>query len=275
VQISGSSFIGCAAAVAATLYSGPLLAQDAAIGSSGPTQGSGQTAVVSLPPPPDIPPVTEAAFARPDAGGPARLSSAEGRKLYLGALTREAEQRGLPPALADAVATIESGYRTGAVGTVGEVGLMQVRPSTAAMLGYRGSLTGLFSPEVNIQYGVTYLAEAWRIAGGQLCETLMKYRAGHGETRMTQRSVEYCARARQHLASIGSPLARAPVPQAVAETVPRPPRAARAAPGAPAQRVAGLPQARPPIRRAAWAAHDARFKAIQSKVSDATLRIMQ
>jgi hypothetical protein len=151
---------------------------------------------------------------------------------------------------------------------------MQVRPTTAAMLGYRGSLTGLFAPEVNIEYGVQYLAEAWRITGGQLCETLMKYRAGHGETRMTQRSVEYCARARAHLASIGSPLANAPIPQAVADTVVRPPRPGSTRVGArgPGQRVAG---AKPPIRRAAWAAHDARFKAIQSKVSAATLRIMQ
>jgi hypothetical protein len=40
----------------------------------------------------------------------------------------------------------------------------------------------------------------------------MKYRAGHGEERMSERSVEYCRRARAHLAAIGSPLANAPVP---------------------------------------------------------------
>ena len=41
---------------------------------------------------------------------------------------------------------------------VGEIGLMQVRPSTAAMLGFDGDTTELAKPEVNIRYGVTYLA---------------------------------------------------------------------------------------------------------------------
>src|SRR4029453_10151459 len=35
----------------------------------------------------------------------------------------------------------------------------------------------------------------------------MKYRAGWGEERMSPLSVEYCRRARSHLAAIGSPLA--------------------------------------------------------------------
>lgn len=252
---------------------GGVHAAEAGEGSPAPA-GAGVEQPFSVPPPPPVPPVTSAAFQPPPAVAATAVSSAEGRRLYLPVINREAQRRGLPPALADAVATVESGYRTGAVGTVGEVGLMQVRPTTAAMLGYRGSLTGLFAPETNIEYGVAYLAEAWRITGGQLCETLMKYRAGHGETRMTQRSVEYCARARAHLASIGSPLANAPIPQAVADTVVRPPQPASTRVGArgPGQRIAA---AKLPIRRAAWAAHEARFKAIQSKVSAATLRIMQ
>jgi flagellar hook-length control protein FliK len=36
----------------------------------------------------------------------------------------------------------------------------------------------------------------------------MKYRAGHGEERMTPLSVEYCRRVRTHLAAIGSPIGR-------------------------------------------------------------------
>lgn len=138
----------------------------------------------------------------------------KGRRAYLPFLTREAEARGLPPAVADAVATVESGYQPGAVGGVGEVGIMQVRPTTAAMLGHQGSVSDLFVPETNIRFGVTYLARAWQLAGGDLCRTLMKYRAGHGEERMTPLSVEYCRRARVHLASIGSPLAGAALPSA-------------------------------------------------------------
>ena len=134
------------------------------------------------------------------------------RSSYLALITREAEQKGLPPALADAVVKVESGFNPYAVGGVGEVGLMQVRPETAAMLGYQGGATGLFDPETNVRLGVTYLARAWQLANGDVCRALMKYRAGWGEERMTPLSVEYCRRARGHLAAIGSPLAGGAVP---------------------------------------------------------------
>jgi soluble lytic murein transglycosylase-like protein len=106
------------------------------------------------------------------------------RSTYLPLITREAEQRGLPPAIADAVVKVESGFNPNAVGGVGEVGLMQVRPETAAMLGYQGGVTGLLDPETNVRFGVTYLARAWQLANGDVCRALMKYRAGWGEERM-------------------------------------------------------------------------------------------
>jgi hypothetical protein len=148
---------------------------------------------------PDIPlpPVTEGLIGMPQAYTP-------GRKTHLETIRREAEQVGLPPDVADAVVQVESAYDPGAVGGVGEVGLMQIRPTTAAMLGYRGTLAGLFEPETNVRYGVAYLGRAWQLADGDLCRALMKYRAGHGEERMTPLSVEYCRRVRMHLAAIGS-----------------------------------------------------------------------
>jgi hypothetical protein len=137
------------------------------------------------------------------------------RSAYLPLLTRLAEMAGLPPDLADAVTRVESAYDPEAVGKVGELGLMQVSPETAAMLGYRGALAGLFEPETNVRYGVAYLSRAWQLAKGDVCRTLMKYRAGWGEERMTPLSVEYCRRARKHLAAIGSPLAEGtPPPEA-------------------------------------------------------------
>ena len=63
---------------------------------------------------------------------------ASAREIYRALIKREAEKNGLPPDIADAVAAIESGYDPGAVGGVGEIGLMQVRPETAAMLGFKG-----------------------------------------------------------------------------------------------------------------------------------------
>jgi hypothetical protein len=152
-----------------------------------------------------LPPVIEGLIGMPQAYTP-------GRRAHLDAIRREAEQAGLPPEIADAVAQVESTYNPGAVGGVGEVGLMQIRPTTAAMLGYRGGLNGLFEPETNIRYGVMYLARAWKLADGDLCRALMKYRAGHGEERMTPLSVEYCRRVQSHLATIGSPLGAGAVP---------------------------------------------------------------
>src|SRR5690349_18675662 len=148
--------------------------------------------VPDLPLPPAFDPPKSLAEANPGA-----------RQLYLGRLTREAIAQGLPPAVADAVASVESGYDTDARGAAGEVGLMQILPATAAMLGHTGSLLDLMKPETNIRYGVLYLAQAWRLTNGDLCRSLMKYRAGHGEERMTPLSLQYCARARAHLASIG------------------------------------------------------------------------
>ena len=96
---------------------------------------------------------------------PQDLSATEraARKTYQVLIKKEAEKNGLPPDIADAVAAIESGYDPAAVGGVGEIGLMQVRPETAAMLGFKGDLTELAKPDVNIHYGVTYLSQAWRL----------------------------------------------------------------------------------------------------------------
>jgi soluble lytic murein transglycosylase-like protein len=91
-----------------------------------------------------------------------------GRARYLPLLTAEANARGLPPEVADAVARVESSYNSAAIGADGERGMMQVMPPTAAMLGFRGSLQELAEPETNIRLGVTYLAHAWRLAKGDL-----------------------------------------------------------------------------------------------------------
>src|SRR5215218_10773755 len=103
---------------------------------------------------------------------------------------------------------------------MGEVGLMQIRPRTAALLGYDGKAADLFVPETNVRLGVAYLARAWQLAKGDVCRALMKYRAGWGEERMTPLSVEYCRRARGHLAALGSPLAGGSAPAAEHVIVP-------------------------------------------------------
>jgi soluble lytic murein transglycosylase-like protein len=122
---------------------------------------------------------------------------------YRALVEKEAAQDGLAPEIAEAVMAVESGYNPGAIGGAGEIGLMQILPSTARMLGFSGTLADLAVPETNIHYGVTYLAEAWRRAAGDLCTAVMKYRAGHGETRFSVLSVNYCLAVRSKLAARG------------------------------------------------------------------------
>lgn len=168
----------------------------------------------------------------PPAAAPAPVA-ADARTRFLPLIAREAAGTGLPLAVADAVARIESGYDPTVVGSVGEVGLMQVRPTTAAMLGFRGTVAELASPEINVRYGVRYLAEAWRRADGDLCRALMKYRAGHGAEAMSPLSQLYCARAQAILADPEARVvrvsARATAPARLAERPTGPVHRTRAA----------------------------------------------
>lgn len=128
------------------------------------------------------------------------------REAYRAIARREARRLDIPYALIDAVMAVESGYDPLAGGKAGEVGLMQVMPQTARMMGFSGSLAELSNPQTNIHLGARYLAGAFRLAEGDVCTTVMKYRAGHQETRFSARSVAYCLRIRRHLVALGVPV---------------------------------------------------------------------
>ena len=129
-----------------------------------------------------------------------------GRRLYRDLVKAAAERAGVPAELVDAVIRTESGYDPNVTGAVGEIGLMQVRPGTARLLGFSGTLEELREPHTNVALGVAYLAGAWRLANGDVCTTVMKYRAGHGETRFSPRSIDYCVRVRSYLAEANYPV---------------------------------------------------------------------
>jgi soluble lytic murein transglycosylase-like protein len=78
---------------------------------------------------------------------------AQGRTILLALIAHHAARAGLPPRIAEAVTAVESGFDPGAVGGVGEVGLMQIRPQTALLLGYKGPVTGLFDPDKRASRG--------------------------------------------------------------------------------------------------------------------------
>jgi hypothetical protein len=194
-------------------------------------------------------------------------------------IERETAKTNLPADIAEAVVFVESGYNPAVVGSAGEIGVMQVRPETAAMLGFRGSNAELAELDVNIHYGVLYLSRAWHLAGGDLCRALMKYRAGHGEEEMTARSQVYCNRARNRLLAMNA----MPAGTAAAAAPDAAPPVAAAAPAKPASRpktpmqpktvYARYRQGTAAASRAYWAAHEARISQIKARIGSRWKRV--
>lgn len=88
----------------------------------------------------------------------AALSAAPASSGSVHALVTEAALRhGVDPALAHAVATVESRYRCSAVGRAGELGVMQVKPATARSVGVTGNLRDCAT---GIEAGMRYLKQA-------------------------------------------------------------------------------------------------------------------
>ncbi|MGI9371872.1 MAG: lytic transglycosylase domain-containing protein [Hyphomicrobiales bacterium] len=133
-------------------------------------------------------------------------SADAGKSSFQKIAKREAVRQGVPYELVDAVMFVESRYKKSARGAAGEVGLMQIMPPTARLLGFKGTRAQLEHPENNIRLGTNYLASAWRKGGKDICTAVMKYRAGHGESRFSVRSVEYCKKVRKRLRIAGYPV---------------------------------------------------------------------
>lgn len=255
------------AAVLLSLASAPLQA-----GTGTPDRGTAEQAISEVPDALEAPRANSERF-------PARAA-------IRAVIEREVASTRLPADIAEAVVFVESAYDSAVVGGVGEIGAMQVRPETAAMLGFRGTTAELATPEINIHYGVIYLSRAWRLAGGDLCRTLMKYRAGHGEEIMSARSRIYCNRARNRLVAMNSVFAS---PELVAAMAPMAAPAPAAAPAAPASTINSKAKSKPPIRpadvyasfrqgtpaasSAYWAAHEARIRTIKAQIESRWKRV--
>ena len=93
-------------------------------------------------------------------------------------VARYALQHKVPYELADAVIRIESRYNAGARNGP-NLGLTQLNFRTAQSLGYTGEASGLFDAETNLRFGLKYLAQAYQLAGGDLCGAVLRYQGGH------------------------------------------------------------------------------------------------
>ncbi|MBB3945748.1 soluble lytic murein transglycosylase-like protein [Rhizobium skierniewicense] len=120
---------------------------------------------------------------------------------YSDLIVKYAKRYGVPTNLAHAIVSVESKFNPKARGSAGEVGLMQIKPATARMMGYRGTTQALYDPETNIRWGMQYLATAHQLGGGQVCSTILRYNAGHAATRMNPVSKRYCGKVQALLQS--------------------------------------------------------------------------
>ena len=94
-------------------------------------------------------------------------------------VTRYAQANGVPESLVDRVIMRESRFNPRLHKGRAFWGLMQLRPATARALGYRGRPEGLLDPQVNLTYGVLYLANAWRVAHGDANLAVRLYSSGY------------------------------------------------------------------------------------------------
>ena len=100
-------------------------------------------------------------------------------------LQKEAARHGINGNLIKAIAATESGFNPRAVSPAGAVGLMQVMPDTARLLGLRDDnrqtvAEKLTDSSTNIQLGARYLGQLLRQFGGRTHLAVAAYNAGPG-----------------------------------------------------------------------------------------------
>lgn len=129
-------------------------------------------------------------IASPDHAS-ASASKAGHNQKYSSLIAKHARANGVPVDLARAVVKHESGFNPGVTGKAGEIGLMQIKLQTARGMGYKGSAKGLYDPATNLRWGMKYLGQARKLAGGSECGALSRYNGGHGTKRMIK---GYCSK---------------------------------------------------------------------------------
>ncbi len=127
----------------------------------------------------------------------ANLPFARRAILYNSIIRKHAKINGVDYELARAIIYTESSFRVNALGRVGEIGLMQIKPATARGMGYKGTINQLYIPENNIKYGMKYLKKAQDRGGGTVCGMILKYNAGLYSKRMNPVSAKYCQKVKR------------------------------------------------------------------------------
>jgi soluble lytic murein transglycosylase-like protein len=118
--------------------------------------------------------IATASFIAPaDAG---ELRDANGNLDAL--IAKHASANGIPESLVRRIIKRESGGRAHVI-SKGNYGIMQIKPATARGLGYTGTASGLLDADTNMTYAVKYLANAYKVAGGNPDRAVSLYAGGY------------------------------------------------------------------------------------------------
>lgn len=181
--------------------------------------GTGPVVVASLG---GTPTVDQPRAGTPAAAEPILASEGAPRKMpkgagpYLDIIRREAKAHGVPLWVALGVIWVESKFDPNLRGSHTVLGLMQVMPSTARYLGYKGPTEDLLKPEVNVKWGMTELAKDLRYADGELCLAVAKYKGGFMTKRINAGAQRYCDQLRKVTGMEG--VTHVPVPPTPSKT---------------------------------------------------------
>ena len=93
---------------------------------------------------------------------------------YVRIINMQAARNHVPPALIGAIIAVESGGNPRAIGASGSIGLMQLKPATAAHYG----VTDLFNPAANIMAGARYLRDLLSRFRGNVILAVAAYNVG-------------------------------------------------------------------------------------------------
>lgn len=105
-------------------------------------------------------------------------AQAQDRTQYNQDIAEMARIHRVPERLIHRIIVRESRYNARAQ-HAGHYGLMQIKPATARGMGYRGAPAGLLVAKTNLTYAVPYLANAYRVAGGNEDRAVQLYAGGY------------------------------------------------------------------------------------------------
>jgi soluble lytic murein transglycosylase-like protein len=134
------------------------------------------------------------------------VEGSSARELYEPLVVEYSNQHSLRPELVRAVIQVESGYNPRALSPKGAMGLMQLMPETARMLGVQRP----YDPEQNIRGGTRYLRLLLDKYEGNEELALAAYNAGSGAVDRHGKRIPPYRETRDYVRKVGSKAGEAP-----------------------------------------------------------------